>query len=87
MSSALDLFVLFVSFVVKQFCASASALCFTLFLCPLETTKNLKTILAQRRRDAKEDPDKSTNLLRKRHSQGICAVGVKLYPSAPQRLE
>jgi len=29
----------------------------------------LKSILPQRRRGAKEDPDKSTNLSRKRHSR------------------
>ncbi len=29
----------------------------------------LKTTLAQRRRDAKEDPDNSTNLSRERHSR------------------
>jgi hypothetical protein len=29
----------------------------------------LETILAQRRRDAKEDPDKNTNLSRERHNR------------------
>jgi len=40
----------------------------------------LRTILAQRCRDAKEDPGKSTNLLEGTAQPGICAVGVKLYP-------